>query len=304
MGLATLLVPLDGSELAERALPLAQSLAQAHGATLVLVRAAEAHVPPGVDPSEQQLAEVHEAQAYLDHVAAQLTLPAERMELAVPYGKTAESILLEIQLHHADLVIMSTHGRGGLSRLVLGSVAAAVLEASPAPLLLLRGDSAKPMSMGHAVIGLDGSPLAHSIVPAVRLLLDPGRAKVTLVRALDTTPARVTSGGDRESNPTPAELDAATHDLAASRAELEEVGVEVGTRISRGRPASVLLDAAREQHADLIAIATHGMSGLGPLLMGSVAEEVIRTAELPVLVHRPGATGIQIIPKVPKLPFI
>lgn len=304
MSLATLLVPLDGSALAERALPLAESLAQVHGATLVLVRAAEAHVPPGVDPSDQQLAEVQEGQAYLDRVVSRLTLPAERVELAVPYGKSAEAILLEIQLHHADLVVMSTHGRGGLSRLVLGSVAAAVLESSPVPLLLLKGEGAEPSSMGHAVIGLDGSPLAQAILPAARALMDPGRAGVTLVRVLEPAPARISGSGEGGAKPSDAEIVGAMDELAASRAELEQAGIKVQTQVSRGRPAPVLLEVARDRHADFIAIATHGTSGLGRLLMGSVAEEVIRTANVPVLVHRPGAAGIQVSPKVPKLPLI
>ena len=116
--LTNILVPLDGSELAERALPPALALAQKHDAQLVIVRAAEAHTLPGTDQSEPQISAVNEAEEYLSTMATRLNIPSDRLQTAVPYGETTSSILLEIQLRKADLVVMSTHGRNGIGRAV------------------------------------------------------------------------------------------------------------------------------------------------------------------------------------------
>jgi nucleotide-binding universal stress UspA family protein len=164
----TILVPLDGSELSERALPVGSELARALGCRLVVVCVAgtgsaldrrfkeedrqavaeryadvkeEDHLlsvdPQMVEHTQGQVREVAEAEAYTASVAARLTGQGLRAEAAVPYGDPADGILTEIDLHAADLVVMSTHGRSGLSRLLGGSVAQAVLGRSPVPILLV-----------------------------------------------------------------------------------------------------------------------------------------------------------------------
>ncbi len=115
----TILVPLDGSAFGERALPMAMELAQLANSNLVLVRAAEASVIPGVDPTEAQCRAIEEAETYLGGVSRELARQNIQAKSAVPYGRVPKAILLEIEMQHADLVIMCTHGRSGLGRWIL-----------------------------------------------------------------------------------------------------------------------------------------------------------------------------------------
>jgi len=138
-----ILVPLDGSALAESALARAADLASAGDATLMLVRAAEAHTLPGVDPTEAQVEVVQEAEEYLGAVAARLQREGlKKVETSVWYGPAASAIVEAARLRKADLVVMSTHGRSGLGRLILGSVAESVLRGTTTPILLLRAQEA------------------------------------------------------------------------------------------------------------------------------------------------------------------
>ena len=133
-----MLVPLDGSSLAEAVLPQVQELAKALGAELFLVRAAAAHVFPGADPTEEEVDVVQKAEAYLAEVAGRLRDAGIPIHTAVRYGEAAEEILEHIGVNAIDLVAMSTHGRSGLSRLVLGSVATQVVHHATVPVLLMR----------------------------------------------------------------------------------------------------------------------------------------------------------------------
>jgi nucleotide-binding universal stress UspA family protein len=136
---ATILVPLDGSELAETALPRAIDLARTAGARLLLLRAAEAHTPPGLDPAEAQIRVVEEAEGYLASTAARVrSAGVATVETAAWYGAPAFAIVEAARLHAVDMIVMTTHGRSGLARLVFGSVAESVLRSTATPLLLIR----------------------------------------------------------------------------------------------------------------------------------------------------------------------
>ena len=138
MKLDKILVPLDGSALAESAIAKAMDLARG-GSTLMLLRAAEAHTLPGVDPTEAQVEVVREAEEYLANVAARLKEQGiDSVETSVWYGPAASAIVDAARLRKADLIVMSTHGRSGLGRLILGSVAESVLRGTTTPILLLR----------------------------------------------------------------------------------------------------------------------------------------------------------------------
>ena len=139
MKLDTILVPLDGSTLAEGALTRAAELAVASGAGILLVRAAFARTFPGGDPIEAQVAVIKDAEAYLTGIAARLrTLGVKDVRPSVWYGTPATAIIDAAQLHHVDLIVMMSHGRSGLGRLVMGSVAESVLRGTTTPILLLR----------------------------------------------------------------------------------------------------------------------------------------------------------------------
>ncbi len=140
MKIETILVPLDGSPLAETALPPALELARDHPtARLILLRAAEASTLPGVDPTEVQVRVVREAEEYLDRIAARLAdQGAKNVATSVWYGQAASAIVEAAEVNKASLIVMSSHGRSGLGRLIFGSVAESVLRGTRTPILLLR----------------------------------------------------------------------------------------------------------------------------------------------------------------------
>jgi nucleotide-binding universal stress UspA family protein len=142
MSFKRILVPLDGSSLAESAVASARALAGATG-TLLLVRAAEAHARPGADPTDAQVEVVREAEDYLAEVAARLAADGfTRVDTSVWYGPAAPSIVDAARLRKADLIAMCTHGRTGLGRLFMGSVAESVLRGTVTPILLLHAQQA------------------------------------------------------------------------------------------------------------------------------------------------------------------
>ena len=149
-----ILIPLDGSALAESALAKAEEMAGAWPSTLMLLRAAEVYTLPGADPIEAQVQVVREAEEYLATVATRLKAQGFRnVETSVWYGPAASAIVEAAHVRKADLIVMSTHGRSGLGRLILGSVAESVLRGTATPILLLRAPEApveKPRGSGTA----------------------------------------------------------------------------------------------------------------------------------------------------------
>lgn len=161
MKLTTILVPLDGSALAETALPKAIELAQALGAELLLLRAAEAHTLPGVDPTEAQIRVMEEAEAYLAGVVERLgTAGVAGVATSVWYGPPASAVIEASRLRDVDLIVMTTHGRSGIPRLIFGSVAESVLRGTSIPILLIRPPEApvEPPETPGAVRAWTGRP--------------------------------------------------------------------------------------------------------------------------------------------------
>ncbi len=139
MRTTTILIPLDGSEMAEAAITEARQLARPDGSRLVLVRAANAFTLPGNDAIDAQLYALQDAESYLDAVKRRLEAEGVHgVETHVWYGTAAAAIVEAAALYKADLIVMTTHGRGGLGRLVFGSVAESVLRGTTAPILLVR----------------------------------------------------------------------------------------------------------------------------------------------------------------------
>jgi nucleotide-binding universal stress UspA family protein len=146
MKLNTILVPLDGSPLAEAALSTATDLAKSSGARVVLLRAAEAHTVPGADRlAEAEVRVVREAEEYLARIKQRvLTVGVEDVEASVWYGSAAHAVVEAAKAQKVDLIVMTTHGRSGFGRLILGSVAESVMRGTTTPILLLR-DRAAPV---------------------------------------------------------------------------------------------------------------------------------------------------------------
>jgi len=149
-----ILVPLDGSMLAEAALTTACDFAARDGAAISVVRAAEAMALPGADVVEAQVTAVREAEEYLAAVMRRLEdRGIRRIETHVWYGPAAAAIVEAASAQKADLIVMGTHGRSGLGRLVLGSVAESVLRGTTIPILVVRADRAPvdvPRGAGQA----------------------------------------------------------------------------------------------------------------------------------------------------------
>lgn len=291
-----LLVPLDGSPLAERALPYAQALAQASGAGLVLVRAALAHSFPGTDPSDVQIHAVAEADAGLAVIAGRLAEDGLQVETAVPYGEAAEAILDEIQLREADLVTMATHGRSGLGRWVYGSVADQIMRRAHVPVLLVPATCAvdwpgdRPLRI---LVPLDGSELAEEALGPASNLADVLGAKMLLLRVVAPRCYGLAEDYAEDYRSLEAALESG---LAEARSYLEAVasrlrgaGRAVEVHEVLGPVGSMIAAEAQQQGASLIALATHGRGGLARLVMGSVATAVLHRTEVPLLLVRPAA---------------
>jgi nucleotide-binding universal stress UspA family protein len=133
-----ILVPLDGSHMAEEVLPQVRDLARLTGAEICLLRVVLVHALPGADPTERQVEAVREAEDYLEGIRQRLEKQGFKTSVHVRYGHDAMEILEQAQQEDIDLVTMSTHGRTGLGRWALGSVSERVLRHSPKPVLLVR----------------------------------------------------------------------------------------------------------------------------------------------------------------------
>ena len=161
----TILIPLDGSEMAEAAIDEARQLAGPETA-LMLVRAVNAVALPGTDMIDAQVRAVQEAQSYLDELKDRLEQEgARRVDARVWYGPAAATIVEATRLYGADLIVMSTHGRSGLGRVVFGSVAESVLRGTAVPILLVRPTGAP----------VDAVPGRGSAAPAAPLAVGAGK---------------------------------------------------------------------------------------------------------------------------------
>jgi nucleotide-binding universal stress UspA family protein len=289
----TILVPLDGSTFSERALPMATTLAHTMSAQMILVRAASASVFPGADPTEAQCQAVDEAQAYLSTLASGLSVQGLSVEVAVPYEDAAEGILLEIDLHSADLVVMCTHGRSGLGRWIYGSVAEQVLARSPAPVLLVH-PSGEVATLGpepaqaSMLVPLDGSAFAETALPYAAALALVFGGTLLLVRAVTppVTPSSYPGLGLVQKSSEEEQREAKTY-LEEVAQRLRSDGLSVQTVVREGWPADIIAYLGATLGPRMIVMATHGRTGVVRLLLGSVALEVVRRSSLPVLLVRP-----------------
>jgi nucleotide-binding universal stress UspA family protein len=285
----TVLVPLDGSPLAERALPYALVLARASQARLLLVRVVSAPAGHRGGYDAITASRARDAELYLRDVAAQFKRPLV-VETAVFVGDVVDSIVEEIALRQVDVVAMSTHGRSGLGRWVYGSVADQIMRRASVPVLLIpaRADVNWPTDRSlRVLVPLDGSDYARDTLDLIAGLVDSLGAEV---RLLEVTVPRPYSYASAVAYPA---ADVAT-DAGAARTYLEGVAKEMSARgwsvaveTAFGSAAAMIALAAKEGRADLIAMSTHGSSGLTRLVMGSVATGVVQQSVVPVLILRP-----------------
>jgi nucleotide-binding universal stress UspA family protein len=307
----SILVPLDGSAFGEHALPLALSIARRAGAEVQLLHVHSPLVsiyPEGAFAVDTQLD--HELkrrqQTYLEGVAQRLKGLADlRVHPVVLEGAIAPTIRATAESTGAGLVVMTTHGRGALARVWLGSVADHLIRDLPMPLLLVRpGESAAEFTpepvLKHLLLPLDGSPLAEQMLePAVALgsLMDATYTLLRVIRPVIPGPEAPDYAGVRlwaeHLIAQMAKLEAEARKeaeayLEAVAGRLRARSLRVQTRVAvEDQPAAAILHEAVPPAADAVALATHGRRGLARLFLGSAADKVIRGASVPVLVHRP-----------------
>jgi nucleotide-binding universal stress UspA family protein len=288
-----IMVPLDGSDLAEQALPLASSLASAYDAEVLLasVIVAVEHYDGedvGLVDEKGRLA----AERYLATKEAYLTRKGVRVRATVAGGRPHVVISSLCDLEEVDLVVMTTHGRSGVSRWTLGSVADKVLRTTSTPLILIHPSvhGTTPETVARIVVPLDGSELAEAALNEAERMAKRMNASLHLVRAV--VPPAVMFGSEYVPGAAPAidqvESDAREYleELAMS---LNERGVTTTTEVRTGIPAEVILAEASEP-GDLVAMSTHGRSGVDRWFLGSVADAVVRHGDIPVLVVRSWVT--------------
>ncbi len=294
-----ILVPLDGSKIAEAVIPFAREIAARSDAELLFVTVVQQVSVWDAALSLQVLKRESEIAAdYLATVERDVSGEGQKVATRVLAGDAAEAVLAAADDGGVDLIAISTHGRSGIARWVFGSVATHILERASIPLLVLRPKEGEDRGApGPAVkkilVPLDGSEVANSVLPVVEEFAKTMGASLVLyhsVAPLSAYPGFESVGAAALSDAVEEMQKQAREILARAAEEVKSRGVEVTTVVSLATAADGVLSAADELDVDLIAIATHGRSGLGRVVLGSVADAVVRrSADVPCLVIRPTA---------------
>jgi nucleotide-binding universal stress UspA family protein len=287
MARSTVLVPLDGSPLAEAALPYSEAVAAATNAPLCLVGVvpSEAKTPttaPAVAPLEArsplELVELAAMEDYLEITATTLRARGLLVATMLKVGQPADQILVAAAEEDAGMVVMATHGRAGVGRLLEGSVADALLRRSTRPTLLVRPNGhtgpPRPRTLRQLLVPLDGSALAETaLAPAVHLATADTTLLLVRVESHDSEDAAL----------------AARRYLGTVQRRLVQ-HVHTATVVLVGAAADALPAFAQGEAVDLIVMSTHGRGGLGRAVLGSTADQIVRSG-MPVLVVPPGAAA-------------
>ena len=299
-----ILVPLDRSPLAEQAIGRAAAIARAFDASIDLILVHEPFGGGFFGNAASETDTLLGEQRYIERIAAEVCAGSSLTVTAGVHRGSAPDVICERAREvAADLIVMTSHGRTGLGRMWLGSVADALVRNSPVPVLVLRpivdanDRRAAHHLFKHVLIPLDGSALAADIFPTASAIAQAGQAKITLLRVLAPVPLVTTMEATVPVAYAPVVPDEiATRHLASEvSAELDEIARRLKDQakltvnsevIVDERPAQAVIDYARGSEADLIAMCTHGR-GASRLLVGSVADKVLRGSGLPVLLHRP-----------------
>ena len=305
-----ILVPLDGSTRAEQALPVAARLARASSGSIVLLRVAKLPVDYGGGFTQAPLlteqiieTELDDADNYLKSVATSDTLTGITIKTEAMFGQPLQDILSVAESRRVDLIVICSHGRTGLMRWALGSVAQGLAHRSSVPLLVLReggpvpafsrADVNRPLC---AFVALDGSPFAETaLVPAANLVMAlaaPNEGVLHLTQV-------VTDIGEEAQKGAKTYITGVTERL---QQKLKGLNLSITWSLLRdGDVAGAIVDMAVHGEGkaktegfdgcDLIAMSTHGRGGLERLMMGSITERVLHATRLPMLIVRPLRTA-------------
>lgn len=270
-----ILVPLDGTPEAAAALPLARAMACATDADVMLVRVVEAD-----DDATRA-----EACAYLESQAGSLRGDAARVQTTVLAGEPEIGIIESAEAHRADLIVMGTHGRAGLARAVLGSVTAGVLEHTRLPVLVVRSRARAAEAIRTLLVPLDGSPGGALALASARDLAKSTGARIVLLQVVEPL-VRFLRGKYIDPEWEEEHRAAAQAYVDRLASALERAGYSASGQAVVGHVADSIAAQAEQTGADLIVMSTHALTGPVRGLLGSVADEVVRTADRGVLLVR------------------
>jgi nucleotide-binding universal stress UspA family protein len=291
----TILVPLDGSELAEQALPVAQHLASAAKARLLIVRVLNVEDREPDATSREVWAQDYLAKDYVGHTAEMAKRDAGvDAEPAVVHGDPCAGIVQAVRDYTPDLVVMATHGRSGPGRWLFGSTTDEVLRNVNVPVMVIPAATAGCESFVRArshriLLALDGSVKSLLLLEPVRQLAIALRAEIVLVRLVDGPPmssVRLVGGAPVIRYGLDQQLMATRHDLEDIAQQLRPTVRDVTVRCESGNPGRRIAQIADEEGADLIALVTRGRAGLSRFLLGSVATATVQRTHVPVLLLR------------------
>ncbi len=291
-----ILVPLDGSALAEVALPYAQELAGKLGSEVYLVYVNE--LP--LDPYQ------HMHTFYLDKMVEVTRQGAEKyhkksgtreiqVKSAILLGNPAEKIVEYGEKEGICLIIMATHGQSGITRWALGSVADKVVRATKCPIVLIRAKGARPDVrekgiLNMVLVPLDGSKEGEAVLPYIGELVAKLKTEIILFQALSPGYQATSDEGYEYVTYTKQQMES---DRAFARNYLEKVGarlkrkgVTVRSEVRFGNAAEEIIKFADEISADVVAMSTHGRSGVSRWVFGSVADRVLHEGNTPILLVR------------------
>lgn len=291
----TILAAHDGSAAADAGLRFAATVAQLSEAPVVVVRIVET-MQPFFDPRRGEVVWLSEDEPRLEVTAGDLL--AEQLAMlrrfgiegraVIRLGRAAEGLIGEATEWPEPVLVLASHGRGGLGRAVLGSVTDRVLRSAPCPVAVVRSAGPVPDRIGHLLVPLDGSPRAERALPYAVWLAERAKAQVTLARVAETHRELLAAWRGkpvaREAREAMAHLESeARAYLERTRRHLPE-GLEIRLESPSGDPKRQLVHLVEQLRPDLVVLTTHGQSGPVRWLLGSVTERLLTTTRVPLLV--------------------
>ena len=298
-----ILVPLDGSWVAEHVVPYAVLLGKRLNSPVVITTVVDTReLPTAHDENAARLIEMQRGSGhdYLNRMRQQFEREGIATTIEAVVGPAADAIVQAASSHKAGLIAMATHGRSGVDRWRLGSVSDRVLRTASVPVLLVRPPEAQSAArvaaptIQHILLPLDGSERSASAVPAATFLAKAFSVPVTVMRTVSFTWYAAETGAspyDGMDGEAAQDILTALEDEARGYAEgvanqLRKDGIEARISISHANPGAAITDLAAATPGSVVVMSTHGRSGLGRTLLGSVTDHVIRSSLSPVLVVR------------------
>jgi nucleotide-binding universal stress UspA family protein len=291
-----LLVPLDGSALAESALPAASFFGERCGASVTLIHVVEEN-PPAAIHGEHHLRSQTEAEEYLRGAGSRYFDPRLKVDYHV-HTMTEGGVAQSIAHHQAefdhDLIVMCTHGRTGANNLVFGSIAQKIAALGTVPVLIVRphrsNAPAPPFAVTPMLVPLDGSQGHDPGLAAAEELAQRVSGEIHLlyvVPTLATIPGQWEDSTKILPTSTGRMLEMAAEEAAsyleAQRQAVALQGINVSAELDRGDPAKVIAECAGREHSQLVVFATHGRAGMEAIWEGSVASRALSRVTVPVL---------------------